>query len=285
MRLSRAFSEKIPKQLNKVSIMTLFRTSLILLLVFGLWALPSCQGGGGRRNAGGGQPPLTGDAQIKAVLELGRTMIVTGDYPSALSTLLRAKEYAPNNPEVYNYLGQTYFYQGNYPQAIENYNKSLALDPTKTEVRNNLGLVFMEMEDYEAAKAQFQSCVDDPTYSRAYLARYNIALLEEAQGNPHEALNLYEQIIRSNGQFTTPYYRMGLIYYGQDDYQRAVDYLTTAVRLDGNYADAFFLLGETLEKLGLKKEAAEAFGRVVVLENNSPRAMEAQTRARRAMGF
>jgi TolA-binding protein len=81
------------------------------------------------------------------------------------------------------------------------------------------------------------------------------------------------------------YFRLGLLAVKAEDYRGAVDYFLTAVRLYPKYADAFYILAETYEKLNLKDEAAEAYGQVITLNPNSSRAIEAQTRVRRLLGY
>jgi Tfp pilus assembly protein PilF len=187
---------------------------------------------------------------------------------------------------VKHHLGRTYYHLNDMDRAIEYYNRALELDPSKTDVHNNLGLVYMNLKDYDKARAEFQACIDDLTYSNSNMARFNMGLLEETGGDSDKAAAFYHQIVSSAGQ--TPaagpaYYRLAFLDFQKGGYREAVDYLNAAVRHNSEFADAFFLLGESYEKLGMPDEAAEAYGRCVVIDPSSLRGVEAQKRVRAIM--
>jgi tetratricopeptide (TPR) repeat protein len=143
--------------------------------------------------------------------------------------------------------------------------------------------LFLELKDYPAARAQFQFCVDDLTYASAPLARFNMGLLEEAEGNYGAASEIYQRLIASGEQSATPYFRLAYLAYRDGDYQRAADLLDAAVRRDPDYAEAHFLMGETYEKLNRGEDAAVAYGKAVTLDPQSLRGIEAQRRVREIM--
>jgi superkiller protein 3 len=161
----------------------------------------------------------------------------------------------------------------------------LSLDPSKTDIHNNLGLVYMDQQQYDLAKREFETCLGDPTYGRPWLPQFNLGVIEQLQGRGQEAEAVYQKLLAVSPQYPPPYFMLGQIYFDGGDTQKAVDYLLSAVRLDPSYSDAFFLLGQAYEKVGKKDEAAEAFGQVVVLSPNTPKAIEAQRRARQVLGF
>ncbi|MDR1039293.1 MAG: tetratricopeptide repeat protein [Deltaproteobacteria bacterium] len=226
------------------------------------------------------------DNRLQAIINVGLVAIRTGDYAKALQSLQEAERLAPQNADVKHHLGRTYYQLNDMERAVDFYNQSLALDPKKTDVHNNLGLVYMSLRDYDKARTEFQACISDLTYSNANMARFNMGLLEEASDNPDKAAEFYHQIIAGAAQSpaTGPaYYRLAYLDYRKGGYREAVDYLTAAVRQNSEFADAFFLLGECYEKLDMQDEAAEAYGRCVVIDSTSMRGVEAQKRIRTIM--
>ncbi|MDR1037078.1 MAG: tetratricopeptide repeat protein [Deltaproteobacteria bacterium] len=258
------------------------KTCLALLIAASLAWVSGCGGGArGTRN-----PQEASAAHIQAVINVGLVAIRTGDFAKALQSLQEADRLSPNNPDVKHHLGRTYYQLNNTERAIALYEEALALDSSKTDVHNNLGLAYMSLKDYDKARAEFQICIDDLTYSNANMSRFNMGLLEEAQDHPDKAAEFYHQIIAYSGQ--TPasapaYYRLAYLDYKQEKYREAVDFLTAAVRQNQEFADAYFLLGECYEKLSMEDEAAEAYGRCVVIDPSSIRGVEAQRRVRNIM--
>jgi type IV pilus assembly protein PilF len=255
----------------------------VFMAIFMSLFVSGCPSGASRTGVGiqAGSP----EQQLVAFTQLGAALLSEGDLMGALSELSKAEQIDPNNAEVSNYLGITYYYRNELPKAIEYYEKALRLDPKKTDVHNNMGLVYLRMKNYEEAKRHFNLCLADPTYSKPFLAQYNLGLAEEAQGNMAEAEELYRRVIVINPQYPQPHFRLAQFNYNRGDIRVAVDYLLSAVRLDASFAEAFFLLGQAYERLNLPDEAAEAYGQVVVSSPNSAIAMEAQSRARRVLGF
>ncbi|MDR2459218.1 MAG: tetratricopeptide repeat protein [Deltaproteobacteria bacterium] len=246
---------------------------VILILVF----LSACP-------ARSRQSQVDREHQLAAIIDLGLVALKTGDYAKALVSFNEANRLSPNNPDVLHHIGRTYFQLGEFEKAIEYYNTALALDPTKTDIHNNLGILYMSIKDFDKAKMEFQYCIDDHTYGNSDMSRYNMGLLEESQGRMDLAKNYYQQLISSDSVLIQmAYYRMGFLYSKEQDYRTSLDYLSLAVRMNPDYTDAYFLMGEVLEKLGNNDEAAEAYGRCVTLEPNSMRGIEAQRRVRAIM--
>jgi Tfp pilus assembly protein PilF len=259
------------------------RTGLALLLALTLMTGSFGCGASGRS---GRNQPQDAERHLQAVIDVGLVAIRTGDYAKALQSLTEADRLSPQNADVKHHLGRAYYQLGDMDKAVDYYNQALAIDPTKTDIHNNLGLVYLNRKEYDQAREQFQICINDLTYSNAGMSRYNMGLLEESTGNRDKAATYYHQIISSAGQTpaaTPAYYRLAYIEFQKGDYRASVDYLTAAVRLNPDYADAFFLLGESYEKMDLSDEAAEAYGRCVVLDPVSMRGVEAQKRVRNIM--
>jgi Tfp pilus assembly protein PilF len=223
--------------------------------------------------------------QIAAHINLGRILLIQSDLAGALSELSKAEKIEPDNVEVLTYIGLAYYSRQDYQKALDYYKRTLALDPSRTEIHNNLGLVYMELQQYDLAKGEFEVCLNDVTYAKPWLPQFNLGAVEQIQGHLKEAEDIYLKLISVSPQYAPPYYRLGQLYYERGDTRQAWDDLLNAVRLDPSYADAFFLLAQGYEKLGQKDEAAEAYGQVVVLSPNTPRAIEAQRRVRKVLGF
>jgi tetratricopeptide (TPR) repeat protein len=257
--------------------------ALLLLVVF----VTACANTGergvreGRRSQ---KPAVENSSYLQSAIELGKAYYNTGNYAQALSTLLDLERQIPQNSDIKYYLGKTYFELGKFPESIDYYQKALAVTPGMTDIHNSLGVVYLVLKDYDKAREQFQICIDDLTYPQSDVSRLNMGMLEETLKKPDAAIPYYQYIISSNAK-TAPsaYYRLAYIAYNKGEYRQSVDYLTLAVRLNSQYADAFFLLAESFEKLGFLNDAADNYGRYVVLDPNSSKGIEAQKRIRNIM--
>jgi type IV pilus biogenesis/stability protein PilW len=227
----------------------------------------------------------TPDEQAAAFTELGKARLLQGDLAGALSELSRAESINPRNIDTITLLGLTYYSRKDYEKAVSYFERALAIDPSKSDVHNNLGLVYMDMRDYGRARAEFETSLADPTYSRSYLALFNLGLLAEAEGKKTEAEDIYRRVTLLSPTYSAPLLRLASMRYSEGDYRQASDLLTNVVRLDPGSVDAYWLLAETYERMGLADEAAESYGKVITLAPNSPMALEAQARARKVLGY
>lgn len=227
----------------------------------------------------------TPEEQAFAFTELGKARLLQGDLAGALAELSKAEAINPLNTDTLTLLGLTYYSRKDYDKAIDYFNRVLAIDPAKSDVHNNLGLVFMDLGEYDKAKQEFEICLERPTYARSYLALYNLGLLAEFQERPADAEEIYQRVMVLNPQYAAPLLRLARFRFASGEYRAASDFLLNAVRLDPSSSDAYWLLAETYEKMELPDEAAEAYGKVINLAPNTARALEAQSRVRKVLGY
>jgi Tfp pilus assembly protein PilF len=254
-------------------------TRLILAMILLALLLTGCP----RGERGGRQGGYDKERHVTAIMEVGVVALNTGNYAKALSSLGEAEKLDPRNPMIKQQLGRTYYRMREFDKAKENYDAALALDPALTDAHNDLGLLYLDTKEYPKAREQFQICLADLTYANSPLARFNLALVEEFEGNTEAAKEIHQRLISAGEQSASPYYRLAFLFYKEGDYTHAADLLDAAVRMEPTYAEAYFLLGETYEKLGQEEDAAEAYGQAVSLDPQSLRGIEAQRRIRQIM--
>jgi Tfp pilus assembly protein PilF len=236
-----------------------------------------------RGGQSGGQAAYDKNRHVAAIIEVGVVAMNTGNYAKALTALAEAEKLDPKNAQIKQYTGRTYYRMRELGQAQANYEAALVLDPRLTDVHNDLGLLFLETKEYAKAREQFSLCVADLTYTNVALSRFNLGLVEEAEGNSAAAKEIYQRLISSGEESAAPYFRLAFLSFKDSEYRHAADLLDAAVRIDPTYAEAYFLLGETFEKLEQPDDAAQAYGQAVVLDPKSLRGIEAQRRIRDIM--
>jgi len=81
----------------------------------------------------------------------------------------------------------------------------------------------------------------------------------EEGGKIHEAVNLYESILRREPRQAPSAINLGTIFYNQGEFSQAEKMYRQAVSVDPNYALAYFDLGNVLDELQRMPEAIEAY--------------------------
>jgi tetratricopeptide (TPR) repeat protein len=160
---------------------------------------------------------------------LGRTYAETDRLEEASEHLHRALELAPNEKAVDEcenaiaYYMQLFRNQGNskmeaaqYEAALIEYEKALTIDPHNATVMVNLGAAYQNLGDYDEAIAAYESA------------------LEEDPGNEDIEGYLLDAYINKAGKLAAP---------GVDDWDGAIDYYERVERVDPDYPDLMFNLG------------------------------------------
>jgi len=236
------------------------------------------------------RPKKTAPGQVseeaQAQINLGAALLMQGEYVKALPELLRARELAPKNADVENFLGLAYYYgQKEYDLAVECYKRALAINPDRTDVRNNLGLVYLEQNNYDQALTEFNYCLKDLVYQNKHLPQTNIGLTYLKMNDYDKALAALTRAVELSPNYANAYKIIGKVHIARQSYDAALDYLVNAALLDDKDPDTFMELGDLYDRLRKPDEAAQAYSQVAALVPNTPMAMEAQRRARKAMGF
>lgn len=148
------------------------------------------------------------------------------EYSKAAEVL--KKVYDESSYELNLRLGWLDYQAGLFTESIAFYNKSILLMPMSIEAR--LGFV----------------------------------LPAAALGNWNQVITRYNEILKIDPNHYTVNYRMGLIYYGKQDYQTAYKYLEKIANLYPFDYDALHMFGWTNYKLGKLREAKLLFGKALL---------------------
>lgn len=189
-----------------------------------------------------------------------------------------ATDASPNNANNWSVRGFVYqnligIVPGAEDWAITSYDSAIKLEPINPYYPTQKGIVYMKKaslleEDkageknqfLEQAKEQFEKAVQlKSDYSSA---RFQIAMVYQAQGKTTEELQTLEDAKKSSPNDVGLAFQIGIVYYQQKDYQKAKIELERAVELDLNYANAIYFLGLTYDKLGQKPQAIAQISKI-----------------------
>lgn len=192
---------------------------------------------------------------------------------------------SPNNVTNWSIRGSVYqsligVVPGAEDWAITSYDSAIKLEPVNPYYPTQQGIVYMgkasllaedkaaeKNQILEQARAQFEKAVQlKSDYSSA---RFQIAMVYQAQGKTTEELQALEDAKKSSPNDVGLAFQIGIVYYQQKDYQKAKTELERALGLNPNYANAIYFLGLTYDKLGLKDQAIIQISKVSELNPNN----------------
>ncbi|KPK86979.1 MAG: hypothetical protein AMS27_03875 [Bacteroides sp. SM23_62_1] len=160
----------------------------------------------------------------------------TGDFSAAALSLKNV--YDEKSYEINLRLGWLTYLSGNFIESQAYYNKAITLRPFAIE------------------------------------PRFGIIYPVSALGNWTFAIGQYEKIIEIAPNNTYALHRLGLIYYGREDYETALKYFEKVVNLYPFDYDALTMLGWTYFKLKNYREAKVLFQKALLNTPNGSSATE-----------
>ena len=160
----------------------------------------------------------------------------SGEYSKAISLLKEV--YNEDSYEINLRLGWLTYLSGNFTEAIPYYMKSVKMKPLSVEAR--LGLV------YPAS----------------------------AMGNWTHVENMYREILEIDTENSLVNYRMGLIYYGREDYNTAEKYFEKVINLYPFGYDGIIMMAWANFKLEKHREAKVLFQKALLISPGDESALK-----------
>lgn len=131
-------------------------------------------------------------------MKLGLSFLKQNSHPLALSHLLKAEEYEPENPLIQNSLGLIYTAMKQNKTATKKFLKALKLNPQYTEARNNLAFLFLKMKKYSHAKTLLLRSRTDLTYRKPYKTYAYLGALYSKLNKNKIAYMLFNKALKMN---------------------------------------------------------------------------------------
>jgi len=171
-----------------------------------------------------------------------KTATDSGDWIGALSLLMEAREYAPDNADVHYEFGMVAHKLSLDDDAIEAFQQTLRLRSNDAPALYNLGFALMDRARFDDARRQFSQYVevrpDDPSGHCAL--GMALAALEQAE----DARAEFKRSIALAPAQSESYYRIGLLDLNAGDYAAAAQELHTALEHKPNDGGALTALGK-----------------------------------------
>jgi Tfp pilus assembly protein PilF len=212
--------------------------------------------------------------QAMARRELGVDYLGKGRTAMALRELQFANERNPNDPVTHLWLGEGFRRKRHYEEALEHMLMALEIKPDYHAAKLNIAGFYLQLERYDEAIALSQELIDDALYGQPWTAfsnrgwaeyklgrinearesfisaldfrrdfwpaRLNLAILEEASGNPRAAVKQFEWILKSDTAANAEVnFRLAQIYFSMGNRELAIQHFDAAVEdnPEGSWAE------------------------------------------------
>ena len=176
-------------------------------------------------------------------LDAARSAVRDGDFARAVGLYQAYLEDQPNDYDVLKEytctLGERWAYAGgDRGPIIGNLERLYELRPSEDDVQGLLSLMLIREGQAGAEAGRFEE--SEEIYRRAIavnpeagLAQYNLGMLYDKQGKADEAFAQYRAAAVKRPQVPDLYLRLGEVYLGRGDFDRAIVTLGLVVELSG----------------------------------------------------
>ncbi len=159
---------------------------------------------------------------------IGNSLYVRGEYQKAIGCWQRTAELEPTHPQIHYRIAQAHWALGHGEEAKEHFLTELRGNPGDLDVILDYGLFLLGQGDLEAAREKFNRVLEfEPDHAMALFYRGEIALHE---GQDHQAMELYNQALRSDDSLPGPYFRLAQYALQQNKWQKTRAYLISELR-------------------------------------------------------
>ena len=160
-----------------------------------------------------------------------------------------------------------------YEKAIDSYQYAIAIDEKFDYAYRNIGDAFIRLRMYKEAI--------DALVKVTELSKPESVILE-AIGHCYDKLKNYAQArffyrkaTQINKEDSKLFYKIACTYFNENQWESCIKQIETALRLQGNHAEYYLLLGECKMRTGFMSQAIHSFSEVVRLRPKNSKGWEA----------
>lgn len=211
----------------------------------------------------------------KSLLRLAGLYQKTDDYKTALSYAKKAYKINSTDPTIIKLLADLYFESDLKEIAYEYYAKYIDLRVNDFETIYKIGLIDLESGNYKKAENHFLNILNYKIGLDRKLLRdtlHNLGRVYELQHQVLKALGYYNEALKWDSDYIYSMIQMGKIYYNQgvnsirtDQFSKAKEILTRAIKLEPENYEVLIYLGKTEEKLKNIFRAIELYSKAMNL--------------------
>ncbi len=194
---------------------------------------------------------------------LGQLLFLGGREIEAEDRIKAALAIDPRHAGALYALGRLYYEQKRYIEGVGQFNKLTAIEPRNHKAWDNLGLCYDALSRDSDALRSFFRALDlvmkaHPEYDWAHANLADFFLRREQY---EKAFQLAAEAARRNPASSRNAFLTARALAKLDKRDLSLRWLEQAVKLDGDYAEAWYVLAQTYRKLGRADDAEKALVR------------------------
>ena len=207
-------------------------------------------------------PPLTIGVAAYPTIDYARTQIVS----NAEKALEHAGFFGPETITGFdavslNISGDRHYQAGDIAGAMDEYKQGLLLDPADVNLHNSLGVCHGVLKDFDNALSAFENAIR--LSPQEVMAIYNKGYILLLSGNREKALEYFLEADAREPNVFEVIFHIGQTFMEMGAADKARPYLEAATLANSRSGPAFKSLGACLDKLGLAKDAIQAYKNAV----------------------
>lgn len=171
----------------------------------------------------------------EAYNNLGWLYTEQGKRKEALVIFEKAIELNPRDVDLINNLGWTYSILGKHTEALEQYQKGLSMNPQSSLLHANLGTIYYKMGRFPESKRALERALDlRGDASDHAVAHYYLGLMAKRDNQVPQALHHFQEAVRLDPEYPEPYFPLGECLAAQGRPQKAATALKSYLKLSPN---------------------------------------------------
>ena len=209
----------------------------------------------------GGQTEVGTDQQARTRMSLGLTYLQRGENDQAIFNLEKAKDLAPDMPEIWNALAYYYQQVDEVELAEESYRTALRKDDNNADTYNNFGAFLCQHGKFKQAEDLLLAAVKRPGYIRVADSYENLAYCSLEQNDFSKYKQYLLSAVKHSGTRQSTVYNLAMLEYAMGNMTEAKKWETRLQNLGQVSAAATLLRYLIAYRTGdaVEQQTAEKF--------------------------
>ena len=193
----------------------------------------------------------------EVLFEFGRVCLERNLLDDAVPALTKAVALKPDNDSYVYALGSANVGKEQLPDALQLFQQLLKKHPHDATLMYAVGAVYYLQSKFTDAKSLLEQSLE--MQSDQIAPAYYLALTYDALGDDERAVPIFHNLLKSNPQHVPSYVKLAGILVRLHQYEEAQRDLEQAVSLDPNSVEAHYQLGVVLRRVGKSAESETQF--------------------------
>ncbi len=179
---------------------------------------------------------------LSALHSMAATYLTMGKREEAEAGFQRLLDLDPRNSRALFMLAEIQSRKKDYREAVELLNRALETGGERAPTYNLMAECLIELERLDEAEAAVRQAIDLQEDLRT--AHFNLALIQEAKGDPEGAIRAYEREIEISPKDHKSHFNLAKLYAGAGNLQKTIEHFRRSIEIDSSFAEGHLYLAK-----------------------------------------